>query len=267
MTDQHTRPDTPPIRAVVAGPDGRMGGLLLQRLPVEGIDVVGGLRRDDPQAADLLAKADVLVDFTNPDSSVDLMHAAVNAGVRPVSGTSGLTEDALRAVDRAARERGIGAIWAPNFRIGGALTKHLAEIVARFFGPVEIIEAHHAAKADAPSGTALELARSIREAHGSDIPDPEVERTTLAGVRGGVEGGVRVHSLRLPGLLSRHEIVFSGDAEVLTIRHDDFSRAAYTPVVALAAREVMRPGVVGLVRGLDAVMGLRHASRKFSPSN
>jgi 4-hydroxy-tetrahydrodipicolinate reductase len=246
------------VRVVVAGPQGRMGRMLTERLPFEDIDVVGGLRRDHPEAAKLLERADVLVEFTNPDSAAELMLTAIKAGVRPVSGTSGLTEDLLRTVDDAARERGIGAVWAPNFRIGGALTKHLAEIVARFFGPVEIIEAHHAAKADAPSGTALELARAIRTAHGTDIPDPPVERTTLDGVRGGVEGGVRVHSLRLPGMLSRHEIVFSGDQELLTIRHDDFSRSAYAPVVAMVAREVMRPGLVGLVRGLDAVLGLRH---------
>jgi 4-hydroxy-tetrahydrodipicolinate reductase len=233
-----------------------MGRMLMERLPLEGVDVIGGLRRDDPRSKELLADADVLVEFTNPESSAELMLTAVDAGVRPVSGTSGIDPETLQAVDEAARSRGIGAVWAPNLRIGGALTKHLSEIVARYFDAVEIVEAHHASKADAPSGTALYFAQAIRAAHGSNLADAPVERTTLAGVRGGVDGGVRVHSLRLPGVLSRHEIVFSGDDELLTIRHDDFSRTAYAPVVALTIRAVMRPGTVGLIRGLDAVLGL-----------
>jgi 4-hydroxy-tetrahydrodipicolinate reductase len=248
--------DTQAVRVVVAGPDGRMGRMLLERLPQEGIEVIGGLVRDDPRARELLADADVLVDFTNPESAVELMLTAIDAGVRPVSGTSGIPLDALDTVHDAAHKQGIGAVWAANFRIGGALTKHLSQIAAQYLDAVEIIEAHHAKKADAPSGTALDFARAIRAAHGSDLSDAPVERTTLPGVRGGVEGGVRVHSLRLPGLLSRHEIVFSGDDEILTIRHDDFSRTAYAPVVALAIREVMRPELVGLIRGLDAVLGL-----------
>lgn len=252
MTDQRS------VRVLVAGPGGRMGRMCMELLPGQGIEVVGGLRRDDPAAKELLADSDVLVEFTNPGSAVTLALTAIEAGVRPVSGTSGIPLEDLQRVDDAARAQGIGALWVPSFRIGAVLTKFLSEVAARFLDAVEIVEAHHARKADAPSGTALDLARAIRAAHGSDLSDAGVERTTLAGVRGGVEGGVRVHSMRLPGILSRHEVVFSGDDELLTIRHDDFSRTAYAPVIARCAREVMRPDRTGLTRGLDAVLGLSH---------
>lgn len=251
--------DDAPVRVVVAGPDGRMGRMFMERLPDQGIEVVGGLRRDDPDTKELLAKADVLIDFTDPRSAVELMLTAIDAGVRPVSGTSGIPLGELQRIDDAARAQGIAALWVPSFRIGAVLTKFLSEVAARFLHTVEIVEAHHALKADAPSGTALDLARAIRTAHGSDLSDATVERTTLAGVRGGVEGGVRVHSMRLPGILSRHEVVFSGDDELLTIRHDDFSRTAYAPVVARCAREVIRPGRSGLMRGLEPVLGLTHS--------
>jgi 4-hydroxy-tetrahydrodipicolinate reductase len=236
-----------------------MGRVFMAGLPDErGIEVVGGLRRAAPDKDALLAKADVLVDFTNRESAPELMLEAIAAGVRPVSGTSGLAEDALAEVDAAARKRGLAAVWASNFRLGGALMMHLAEIVARFFDSVDIIEAHHATKADAPSGTALTLARRIHAAHGTDLEDAKVRTMTLPGVRGGELGGVRVHSLRQTGVLGWHEVVFAGDEEVLTIRHDEYSRGSYVGTVARAVREVMRPDRIGLISGYDAVIGLTH---------
>jgi 4-hydroxy-tetrahydrodipicolinate reductase len=249
-----------PVRVVVAGPEGRMGRVMMDRLPSQGVEVVGGLRRDDREADELLAAADVLVEFTNPESALELMLRAIRAGVRPVSGTSGVTEMSLQAVDTAAREHGIGAVWASSFGLGNMLMAHFAEIATRYFDAVEIVEAHHVGKADAPSGTALELTRRIRLAHGSDVADAGVARETLPGTRGGVNGGVRVHSLRLPGVLGWHEVIFSGASELLTIRHDDFDRGEFVAPVAIAARHVMQPGVVGLVRGLEAVVGLRRSA-------
>jgi 4-hydroxy-tetrahydrodipicolinate reductase len=250
-----------PIRVVVAGPDGVMGRTMVDGLPRErGIDVVGTIRRrDDPATVrETLAGAHVLVEFTHVDSSPDLMRRAIDAGVRPVSGTSGVAEDVLAEVDRGARERGIGAVWAANYRLMGVLLAHFARIAARYADTIEIIDSHHASKADAPSGTARELARLMREAHGTELVDPPVKRETLSGVRGGVMDGVRIHSLRLPGLEPNgwHEIVFAGDQEILTLRHDDWSRTAYVGPVARAIRKVMEPGVVGLLRGYDSVLGL-----------
>ena len=249
------------IRVVVAGPDGVMGSTMVGGLPREsGIDVVGTIRRrDDPSAVrETLARADVLVEFTHVDSSPELMRRAIDAGVRPVSGTSGLPEEVLAEIDRGARSRGIGAVWAANYRLMGVLLTYFARIAARYADSIEIIDSHHASKADAPSGMARELARVMREGHGSELFDPPVRRETLAGVRGGAMGGVRIHSLRLPGLEPNgwHEIVFAGDQEILTLRHEDWSRTAYVGPVARAIRKVMEPGVVGLLRGYDSVLGL-----------
>lgn len=259
MTDEPQQASTladPSIRVLVAGPNGRMGRVMMAGLPNEpGIRVVGGLKRGDDAPA-LLAEADVLVEFTRADSAPDLLLAAIEAGVRPVSGTSGMPESVLTQVDQAARARGIAAVWAPHYRLAGVLMMHLARIAARYLESVEIVEAHHATKADAPTGTARELARMIRDSRGGEpagVPTPLV---TLSGVRGGVEGGVHIHSLRLPGIVGWHEVVFGGEQEMLRIRHDDMGREAYAPSVARAVRRVVRPDAIGLIRGYDAVIGL-----------
>lgn len=245
-----------PIRVVVAGPHGRMGRVMMDGLPrQDGLTVTAGLARGD-DAAKLFADADVLVEFTHVNSSPDLLHQAIEAGVRPVSGTSGLSEDVLASVDDAARKRGIGAIWAPHFHLGGVLLIHFARIAARYFDSAEIIEAHHATKADAPSGAATEIARIIRAEHGSDMSDPPVRNVKVPDVRGGVHGGVRIHSIRQPGILGSHDLIFAGGHETLTIRHADNSREGFVPTVTTAVRKVMQPDVVGLVRGYDSVIGL-----------
>jgi 4-hydroxy-tetrahydrodipicolinate reductase len=243
-------------QVMVAGANGRMGTAMMTGLPHQpGIRVIGGFNRDESPVA-LLAQADVLVDFTHVDSAPELLLTAIEAGVRPVSGTSGLSDDILAAVDAAARERAIAAVWASNFAPAAALMTHFVRIAAQHMSTAEIIEAHHATKADAPSGTAWELARTMRAARGSDLDDHPSQRETIASVRGGVEGGVRIHSLRLPGVLGWHEVTLSSGDQVLTIRQTDQSREGYVPMVAQAIHEVMRPDRVGLIRGYGAIMGL-----------
>ena len=132
---------------------------------------------------------------------------------------------------------------------------YFARIAARFMDAAEVIELHHDKKLDAPSGTAIQTAREIRAAHGRDLPDPPVERWTLDGARGAVEGRVRIHSVRLPGLNAHQEVLFGSPGQVLSIRHDALGREAYLPGVALALREV--PKRVGLITGLDTLMGLQ----------
>jgi 4-hydroxy-tetrahydrodipicolinate reductase len=248
------------IKVLVAGPGGRMGSTMIRGLPVhEDIEVIGGLSRKDAADAARLSEADVLVDFTNFESAPALLIAAIEAGVRPVSGTSNMPEAALASIDAAARAKGIGAAWCSNFRLGGVLMQRFAKLAAPYFDEVEIVEAHHAGKVDAPSGASLALARAMRASRGSDFQDAGVHQTAIAGTRGGVESGVRIHSLRLSGLLGRHEIVFSAPSELLTVRHDDMGREGYVPGVARAIRYVMRPEAVGLVRGYDSIIGLPQA--------
>ncbi|MDQ6674666.1 MAG: 4-hydroxy-tetrahydrodipicolinate reductase [Chloroflexota bacterium] len=246
------------IRVIVAGATGRVGRVMMDGLAHQpDLSVVGGFgsanaRREFERLA---RDADVLVDFTSGQAAPGILQSAVGAGLHVVSGTSGLPPDALDALDAALQKAGKGGVWAANFAIGGALMMHFARVAARFMEAAEVIEMHHAAKADAPSGTAVQTARDIRQARGSDMPDPQVKRWTLEGARGAVDGGVRIHSVRLPGFNAHQEVLFGSLGQILSIRHDALGREAYLPGVALAAREVSKR--VGLVRGLDTLMDLQ----------
>lgn len=230
-----------------------MDGLALQ----PDLSVVGGFGSANALAElDRLGPdADVLVDFTTGHAAPDLLQAAVAAGLHIVSGTSGLPQSALDELDAELRKAGRGGLWAANFAIGAALMMHFARVAARFMDGAEVIELHHDGKADAPSGTAIQTARDIRQARGTDVPDPPVKRLTLEGSRGAVDGGVRIHSIRLPGFNAHQEVLFGSLGQSLSIRHDALGREAYLPGVALAVREV--PKRIGLVRGLDTLMGLQ----------
>ena len=246
------------IRVVVAGATGRVGRVMMDGLEHQpDIVVVGGFGSTNPldELNRLAPDADALVDFTTGQAAPEILNAAAAAGLHVVSGTSGLPSAALDELDAALKKYGKGGLWAANFAIGAALMMHFARVAARFMDAAEVIELHHDKKVDAPSGTAIQTARDIRAARGSDLPDPQVERWTLEGSRGAVDGGVRIHSVRLPGFNAHQEVLFGSTGQILSIRHDALGREAYLPGVALAVREV--PKQVGLVRGLDTLMGLR----------
>jgi len=199
-------------------------------------------------------KPRVMVDFTHPDGAMSNARTALRMGVSPVVGTSGITPDNLAEIERLADAADIGAVVAPNFAVGANLMLHFARVAARFLSAAEIIELHHDGKADAPSGTALSTARAMREARGEAFADPPTTTFTLESVRGGVEGGIRIHSVRLPGLVAHQEIIFGGPGQILTIRHDSIARDSFIPGVVLAVKEVVKRK--GLVYGLDRLMGL-----------
>src|SRR5438874_8254946 len=245
------------IRVIVAGATGRVGRVMVSGLAdYPEIAVVGGFGSSHAkeELERLAADAEVLVDFTTGRAAPELLCTAARLGLHVVSGTSGVASDALDSIDAALRGRKRGGVWAANFAIGGALMMYFARVAARFMDAAEVIELHHDKKVDAPSGTAVQTARDIRTARGSDLPDPLVERWTLDGSRGAVEGGVRIHSVRLPGFNAHQEVLFGSLGQILSIRHDALGRDAYVPGVALAVREVSKR--VGLVRGLDTLMGL-----------
>ena len=260
------------IRVAVSG-TGNMGGTVLRAVEAqEDMEAVGIIapRREhgehvaaggavyamhaDPAALFAGAHPDVVVDFTNAQFTPRLVQAALEAGVRPVIGTSGVPAETLEALQRGCGERRMGAVVAPNFAIGAVVLMHLATIAARHFDAAEIIELHHDRKVDAPSGTALETARLMRAARGSDFAHPDPELTHIEGTRGGAEGGVGIHSVRLPGLVAHQEVIFGGQAQTLSLRHDSSGRDSFLPGVLLAIREVMRREE--LVVGLDKLIGL-----------
>ncbi len=232
---------------------------MLDGLPSADISVVGGFGSANATAelARLAPDADVLVDFTTGVAAPSLLVSAARAGLHVVSGTSGLPGDALDELDATLREAGRGGVWAANFAIGGALMMHFARVAARFMEAAEVIELHHDRKVDAPSGTAVQTARDIHGARDRAWPDPTTERWTLEGSRGAIDGpgGVRIHSVRLPGFNAHQEVLFGSQGQILSIRHDALGRDAYLPGVMLAVREV--PKRTGLIRGLDTLMGLQ----------
>jgi 4-hydroxy-tetrahydrodipicolinate reductase len=182
------------------------------------------------------------------------MAAALPRGVRPVIGTTGLSQEYVDGLARECRERKVGGVIAANFSLGAVLMMHMARIAAKHFESAEIIELHHDQKVDAPSGTSIATARGMIEARGGkpflrNTPD----MTPIEGSRSGEIGGVTIHSVRLPGYVAHQEVIFGALGQTLTIRHDS-NRESYIPGILLATREVMRRDE--LIVGLGTLMGL-----------
>lgn len=181
--------------------------------------------------------------------------AAVAAGASPVVGTTGLSSADVDKLATACKEKKLGGIVAPNFAVGAVLMMHLAELAAPHFEAAEVIELHHAGKLDAPSGTALSTARRLATRRGDKpFAHRKAEKETLAGTRGGEEGNVAVHSVRLPGFVADQEVIFGLAGQTLTIAHRTTSREAYVPGVLLAIRAVTSGPK--FYRGLDELLGL-----------
>lgn len=206
----------------------------------------------DPDAA---ASAEVLFDVSHPDASPGIVARALDHGQKVIVGTSGWSAERLQELrERVEATPGAGVIVVPNFSLGSVIGTALARIAAPHFDSIEIIEAHHPAKVDSPSGTAVRTAEVIAEAR--DLADraplaaPFAEQTA----RGQLVAGVPVHSLRLAGVVAKQEVRFGGAGEVLTVTHDTHSNEAYRAGIraALAAA----PASVGLTVGLDSLLGL-----------
>ncbi len=221
------------IRVILSGATGQVGAALAPAIDADP-DLELGARVAPSlgvSLADALASraGDVVVDFTAPAFAAEACRVAIEAGVPLVLGTTGLTAEQRDRVDADARERGTPVFFAPNFAIGAVLMMRFAREAARHLPRAEIVEMHADTKRDAPSGTALATAEAMG-------------------------GGVRIHSIRLPGLVAHQEVTLGGVGQTLTIRHDTTSRAAFVPGVLLAVKRVrsLPPGLtVGLERLLD----------------
>jgi 4-hydroxy-tetrahydrodipicolinate reductase len=203
--------------------------------------------------------AEVVVDFTVAAAARHNLPHYAHQGIHAVVGTTGLSDDDLAQAAKLFEESAANAIVAANFAIGAVLLLHFSRLAAPLMDSVEVIELHHDAKRDAPSGTALHTAAGIAEARraagrGPLPPDPTTE-LVLPGARGGEgAGGVRVHSVRLPGLVAHEEVIFGATGQSLSIRHDSYDRRSFMPGVLLAVRTVAdRPG---LTVGLEPLLGL-----------
>jgi 4-hydroxy-tetrahydrodipicolinate reductase len=201
------------------------------------------------------ARAEVAVDFTVPAAAAANAEWCAGHDIHCVIGTTGLDDGALSRLRAAFPESGgLGCIVAPNFAIGAVLMMRFAELAAPWFPTAEIIELHHDAKVDAPSGTAMLTASRMAQASGDWAADP-TRVHSVPGARGGEgPGGIRIHSLRLRGLVAHQEVVLGGPGQSLTIRHDSYDRQSFMPGVLLAVREVA--GRPGLIVGLEGLLGV-----------
>jgi 4-hydroxy-tetrahydrodipicolinate reductase len=208
-----------PIRVVVSGAAGRMGETTCEA--VEGAEDMELVGRADPaldtSVSDVLQSADVMVDFTTPDVAPASVSDAMEAGVHAVVGSTGFDLDELKATVLRANSKA-NCFVAPNFAIGAVLMMEASKLIAPHMPEAEIIELHHDQKKDAPSGTAKRTAELIREA-GGNVHEP-------------------IHSVRLPGLVAHQEVIFGGEGQTLSIRHDSVDRSSFMPGVLLAVRKV-----------------------------
>ncbi len=205
------------IRVAVSGAAGRMGRAVCET--VEGAEDIELVGKADPalgvELAEVLGDADVVVDFTTPDTALDNAKACLAAGVHVVIGTTGFDLDALR---EAAEESEANCFVAPNFAIGAVLLMEVSQTIAHHMPECEIVELHHDKKLDAPSGTAKRTAELIAGA-GGNVHEP-------------------IHSVRLPGLVAHQEVIFGGEGQTLSVRHDSIDRRSFMPGVLLAVRKV-----------------------------
>jgi 4-hydroxy-tetrahydrodipicolinate reductase len=210
-------------------------------LGLEGSDVVLAENLD----AFVDAGVEVAVDFTSGGFAAEHIAWSIEHGVHIVVGTTGFE------IDEGWRDAPIGVFVAPNFAIGAVLMQRFARDAAKHLPAVEIVELHHDGKADAPSGTAAATADAIAAARPDPWSGPPLE--SVPGVRGGERAGIRIHSIRLPGLVAHQEVIFGGQGQTLTIRHDSTDRTSFVPGVLMAIRWV--PTHPGLTVGLDAILG------------
>lgn len=246
------------IRVGVLGARGRMGTEVSRAVDNEDdLELVAMVDAGDWLFNVSDAGADVVVDFTTPDVVMDNIRFCIDQNIHCVVGTTGFDDAKLDTVrEWLAHRPELGVVIAPNFGVGAVLSMHFAAQAARFFESVEIVEMHHPAKIDAPSGTAIRTAQVVAQARAAAGMDPAPDATTTAldGARGCSPHGVPVHALRLTGVVAHQEVLFGTTGETLRIVHDSTDRASFMPGVLLAVREVVRRP--GLTVGLEPLLGL-----------
>lgn len=259
------------IKVCVSGAGGRMGREVVEAVLGAGSDMVlsgaadpvfaGKSVRDafgldstvvisqDLESSLSESPSDVVVVFSLPAVGMENIRTCMRAGTVPVVGTTGITPENLAEIRELSEKHGVGAIIAPNFAIGAILMMKVAGEVAKYLPAVEIIELHHDKKVDAPSGTSIKTAQIIAAARNEEyVACGDLE----SGARGSDIEGIRVHSVRLPGFIAHQEVIFGGQGQSLTIRHDSYDRKSFMPGVLLAVRKAS--GLKDVVYGLENIV-------------
>jgi len=244
------------MRVGVLGAKGKVGATIVGAVEAaDDLTFSAGVDAGDPLTLFTDGQTEVVVDFTHPDVVMGNLEFLIGAGIHAVVGTTGFTDERIAQVRSwLADKPDVSVLIAPNFAIGAVLSMEFARQAARFFESAEVIELHHPFKADAPSGTATRTAQMIAEARKGLPPSPDATSTGIDGARGADVDGVRVHSVRLAGLVAHQEVLFGTMGETLTIRHDSLDRTSFVPGVLLGVRNVAdHPG---LTIGIEPLMGL-----------
>lgn len=244
------------MKVAVFGALGRMGREVTSAIELApDLELVAKLdSTDDFSLAD---NAEVIVDFTHPEAVMKNLEWAIAEGKHAVVGTTGFTSERIAQLTKLLQNRPeVGVLIAPNFSIGAIMMMHCAKLCAPYFDSVEIMELHHPNKADAPSGTATLTAEKISQARAaancSAIPDATV--VASAGARGTEISGIKVHSLRIQGMVAHQEVLFGAIGETLSIRHDSLDRKCFMPGVLLGCREIAK--YPGITIGLEKILGI-----------
>lgn len=262
-------------RVVVNGACGRMGQTVVKTI-VEDTDsrLVGACDKDnigqdvfevtgiqgsgvviDGDLEGIIADnhPDVVIDFTTPAVVMDNIRTVLGAGIDIIVGTTGITDEDQEEIKTLVEKYDATALIVPNFALGAVLLMEFARKAAVYFEDVEIIELHHDQKLDAPSGTALKTAELIGEKLKQD-QDKQSPKTIeeIKGVRGGTRSGIPIHSIRLPGLVAHQEVIFGGEGQSLTLRHDSYNRSSFMPGIRLALDQI--DNLSGLVYGLENLL-------------
>ena len=244
------------IRVAVTGYLGRMGSEVVRAVTAEtDMEVVSKIELGDDLAISLKeSNAQVMVDFTVPETAFSNIMTALNCGVIPVVGTTGLTSVQLAELDAESQKLGVPVLVIPNFAIGAVLMMQMSAMAAKYLPDAEVIEFHHEKKVDAPSGTAMKTAQMIHESRsGTVIPAPSGAFEVVPGSRGGLAfDSVPVHAVRLPGYVASQEVIFGAPGQRLSIRHDSIDRTSFMPGVVLAVRKSV--GRTGLTYGLEHLL-------------
>lgn len=253
------------IKVIIAGFKGRMGSTALEMVkgdselelaalldPFAEEKEIDGVPVFNTKEAVVGVEADVWVDFTMPKVAYENTRFALENGFAPVVGTTGFTEEQIKELTALSAEKGLGGLIAPNFAIGAILLMQFAAQASKYFPNVEIIELHHDKKKDAPSGTAVKTAELISEVRESITQGAADEEELIAGARGAEFDGMRIHSVRLPGLIAHQEVIFGAQGEGLTIRHDSYDRISFMSGVNLGIKEVVKRDQ--LVYGLEHLL-------------
>ena len=244
------------IKVGVLGARGRMGAEVVKAVTeAADLELVAALDLGDSLDQLKANGAQVVVDFTTPDSVMANLEFLISNGINAVVGTTGFDPDRISKIEKSiAANPKVGVLIAPNFAIGGVLMMEFATKAAKYFESAEIIELHHPNKVDAPSGTASRTAELMSAARKeAKLPAmPDATSTSQDGARGAMVGDIPVHSVRLRGLIAHQEVLLGGLGETLTIRHDSLDRAGFMPGVLLGVRKVIAHP--GLTFGLEKFM-------------